>query len=456
MPDRDDDFPDVEFFDDPPERPARRGRRDPEPEPPATPEPAPEALGDAADEPFSLGDPEGETGAADRPPGRGRSRSRSKGAKRRASGGRGGGRSRSGGGGRSRGGAGGGAATILQQPAARLALGALAVGVLILVLVLVVRECQRNQLEDSYKTYMNEVGTLVDESAEQGKQLRVTLTNASGDNPAQLRTKVVAIRDEAQSVVDRAEALDPPGQISGAQQGLVTSFEYRVNGLATLADNLEETVQTRDADRAAALIANPMQRFLASDVIYQDQFLLPSQQALKDDSIDGVMPPPLKPFLPNAGFASSNGARALLPGLRRQRPADQDGGDDASGALRGTSLVKTEALPSGTRLTPGSVTTVQASEELKWRITVENGGDFVENGVTVRASLSYPDDPGDPQVQETSIDSIAPGDQVAVEIPGPSAPKFGDQGTLEIEIEPVENETRVDNNRAEYPVTITI
>ena len=124
--------------------------------------------------------------------------------------------------------------------------------------------------------------------------------------------------------------------------------------------------------------------------------------------------------------------------------------------MRGTSLVKTEALPSGTRLTPGSVTTVQASEELKWQITVENGGDFVENGVTVRASLSYPDDPGDPQVQETSIDSIAPGDQVAVEIPGPSAPQFGDQGTLEVEIEPVENETRVDNNRAEYPVTITI
>ena len=198
-----------------------------------------------------------------------------------------------------------------------------------------------------------------------------------------------------------------------------------------------------------------MSRFLASDVIYEDSFVGPSQQALDDDDIEGVMPPPLKPFLPNAGFASANGARALLPGLRRQRAADQAGGD-ASGNLRGTSLVRTDALPSETRLTPGTPTSVQASEELKWRVTVENGGDFVENGVIVRASLSYPDSPGEPQVQEASIDTIAPGDQVAVEIPGPSEPVFGEQGTLEIEVEPVPNETRVDNNRAEYPVTITI
>ena len=52
--------------------------------------------------------------------------------------------------------------------------------------------------------------------------------------------------------------------------------------------------------------------------------------------------------------------------------------------------MKTEALPSGTRLTPGSPTEVTASDELKWRITVEHGGDFGENGVVEGTREVYP------------------------------------------------------------------
>ena len=45
-----------------------------------------------------------------------------------------------------------------------------------------------------------------------------------------------------------------------------------------------------------------------------------------------------------------------------------------------------------------------------------------------------------------------------MEIPGPSADKvvFGEQGLLVIEVEAVSGETRIDNNKAEYPVKITV
>ncbi len=453
MPDSDDEFPDVEFFDDPPERKPRDGDDDSPSPPSGSGETS--VTGEDADEPFSLGaEPEQE----EAPAARGSRRGRSRGGRRRrgkaGTGSEGGGRP-PGGRGRRRGGSSAGGPGWLQKPIARLALGAAFVGILVLVLVLVVRECQRNQLVDSYKTYMNEVAELVDESAEQGKQLRLTLTNASGDNPPQLRTKVTGIRDEAQTVVDRARGLGPPGGLNAAQQSLVTTFEYRVTGLESLAENLPTIIESRDNEFAATALANSMQRFLASDVIYDDSFVGPAKRALADDDISDVKPPEDKPFLPNAGFASANGAKALLPGLRRQSAA-QGGDDDQTGNLRGTSLVKTEALPSETRLTPDSATSVQASEELKWRITIENGGDFVENGIIVRAKFSYPDSPGEAETQETSIETIAPGDQIAVEIPGPSAPEFGEQGTLDIEVVPVPNESRVDNNRATYPVTITI
>ena len=39
---------------------------------------------------------------------------------------------------------------------------------------------------------------------------------------------------------------------------------------------------------------------------------------------------------------------------------------------------------------------------------------------------------------------------------GGAHPYFGDQGTLVIEVVPVTGETRTDNNKAEYPVKITI
>jgi hypothetical protein len=101
---------------------------------------------------------------------------------------------------------------------------------------------------------------------------------------------------------------------------------------------------------------------------------------------------------------------------------------------------------------------VQASDQLKWRVTVENGGDFDESGVVVTASFSYPSAPNEVSAQEAQIDAIGSGETVAVEIPGPPADviTFGEQGTLRIEIDAVSGETNTDNNAAEYPVKITI
>ena len=141
--------------------------------------------------------------------------------------------------------------------------------------------------------------------------------------------------------------------------------------------------------------------------------------------------PKAQPFLPNPALASNEGARTLLPNLKRRTAAS---GGGASGTLRGTSLVSTEALPSETRLTPGSPTSVQGGGDLKWRVTVENGGDFDESNIVVTATLSYPDTPNEPDSKQASIASLGVGKSTTVEIPGPTAPVFGEQGTLHIEI----------------------
>jgi hypothetical protein len=355
-----------------------------------------------------------------------------------------------------RGGASGGAA-ILQAPRARLALAVAFAIILVVVIALVVKDCQRSQLEDSYTQYINGVAQIQTASAEQGAALRQVMANPRGNRPPQLKAAIVAISKDAQGLVDQAEDLSPPGALSAPQRSLVTALEYRVTGLSRLAANLPTLLAGSDEQTKAAGIAKPMQRFLASDVIYEDSFKGPAIQALEKDDITGIEVPALQPFLPNTSLASPDGAKTLINDLSR-RTATGDDGAASTGNLRGTSLESTVALPSETRLTVGSTATVQSTELLKWSVTVKNGGDFDETKVVVRASFSYPATPNDVDTREVEIPEIASGDTVSVEIPGPASDKvvFGDQGTLLIEVEAVTGETRTDNNSAEYPVKITI
>jgi hypothetical protein len=362
-------------------------------------------------------------------------------------------RSRSGGGGGGSGASGG--VAVLQGPRGRLILGIAFAVVLVIVIALVVKDCQRSQLEDSYTSYINGVSQIVTKSAEEGAALRQVIANPRGDKPPQLQAKINVIAQNSQTLVDQAEDLDPPGALKGAQASLVTALEYRVTGLTTLSENLPTLLKGSDLQSKAAGVAKPMQRFLASDVIYEDSFKGPAMEALNEDDITGVEVPPLQAFLPNTALASAEGAKALVPDLERRTTA---AGGDAAGNLRGTSLESTVAKPSDTRLTVGQTATVQATEDLKWSVTINNGGDFDEANVVVKASFSYPATPNDVDTREVAIKSLPSGETVSVELPGPASDKivFGDQGTLKIEVVPVTGETRTDNNTAEYPVKITI
>lgn len=365
-------------------------------------------------------------------------------------------RSRGGG----RGGSGGGGIALLQGPRGRLILGIAFAVILIVVIALVVKDCQRSQLEDSYTEYINGVAQIVTTSAEQGAALRQVMANPRGNNPPQLRAAIGDIATAAEGTLAEAEALDPPGALSAPHRNLILALEYRVTGLETMAQNLPTLLQSSEVQSKASGIAGIMKLFQASDVIYETSFEGPARLALEDDDITGLEVPQLQAFLPNAALTTVEGARTLLPDLERRTAQSGDGAGDAegSGNLRGTSLTSTVALPSETRLTPGTTVAVQQTEMLKWAVTVQNSGDFDETDIVVRASFSYPSAPDEVDEREVAIESLASGEETTVEIEGPGSDRviFGDQGTLQIEVVPVTGETRIDNNRVEYPVRITI
>lgn len=378
------------------------------------------------------------------------------GGSRRGRGGSGGGRRRGGSRGGSSGGSGGSEA--LRKPAVRIGIAVAGVIILIIIFTLVIQGCRRSQLEDSYKSYMGDVTTIVTASAKEGDSLQQILANQNGAKSAELQVQVRDLSNKAQALVGQAEALESPDSLSAPNQSLVTALQYRVTGLKALADSLPSVVDSKNRAYSSATLASTMQRFLASDVIYQDSFVGPAKRALADADVTGVQVPDRQFFLGGirADQSSPTGAGQLIPGLQRTGGSALSGTDATStaGVLRGTGIASVQALPEGLALSADSETQIQASDKLQWQITVENAGDATETNVVVRVTFSSTASAKDAQTSEKSIPSIESGQQQSVTLPGPKSPTFGDASVLKVEVVPVPNETRTDNNRAEYPVKI--
>ena len=354
-------------------------------------------------------------------------------------------------GGRGRGSGSGGGGTM-QTPAARIGIAVLGAIVLIIVLVFIVRGCQRSQLEDSYSSYMGDVTTIVTASGKEADSLQEILQNKNGAGAPELQVQVRELSNKAEALVGQAEALSAPDSLGAPNQSLITSLQYRVTGLKALADSLPSVIDSQNRAYSSATLASAMQRFLASDVIYQDSFVGPSKRVLADEGITGVQVPDRQFFLSGvrADQASPTGAGQLIPALQRTGTSD----DGTTGALRGTGIASVQALPQGVELQAGTDTEIQASDKLEWQVTVENAGESVETNVIVRATFASDASPNDAQTVEKEIATIEPGQQQSVTLPGPKSPTFGEASVLKIEVVPVPGEEKTDNNRAEYPVKI--
>jgi hypothetical protein len=339
----------------------------------------------------------------------------------------------------------------------RLLLGLVFLVILIVVIVLVVDSCQRNALIDNYRGYMNDVSEISSASSEQGQALRTTLNNSEGNEPAQLRSQVQELGTQAQALVTRAEDLGPPDRLDGAQRGLILALEYRVSALNQLAEMLPNLIASEDEDAAAASIAAQMRLLLASDVIYENSFVGPARQAQEEDDITGIEVPEGELFLPNAQLAAPDGAQTLIAGLKREGGADP-GQPVGDGNLRGHEITSV-ATSGGATLAADQANTVPFDQlGTSWVVTVENGGDFLEEDVLVSATLEYGGGGAAGGGAEQTIDSVEPKSQATVEIPVPDQGNldFTEQGTLTVTVEPVDGETNPNNNTQTYPIRITI
>ncbi|MGB2953808.1 MAG: hypothetical protein WBB74_10540 [Gaiellaceae bacterium] len=316
----------------------------------------------------------------------------------------------------------------------------------ILIVVLLVfwaQSCSASSKHDKYAGYMSKVSQLASHSQQTGRQLNDLLTTP-GLKQADLQSRLAGLARQAELDVQQARSINPPGRLRDENQRLIEALEFRVSGLTGLADTFRRTANTKNASGAGALLAQQADRLVASDVVWDDNFRVPSMQVLKGQGVGDVRVPEAH-FLSNPELASQRSMTGILQrlgGAAQVKP----------GGLHGTQLISVKVLPRGDVLSTSTLNTIVASSNLAFAVTVQDSGNSSEVRIPVTVTIQQ----AQPIVKRATIDFISPGEQKTLTFTGVGAPTFAKQTTLKVSVQPVPHETNVSNNSASYPVIFTL
>ncbi len=323
---------------------------------------------------------------------------------------------------------------------------------MLILLVLALRGCLNARNERAIKDYVGQSSELIDQSKMEGNQLFGLLGGSGDQDDAVDAANVVnGLRSESATLVDRANDLDAPDEVSSAQENLVDALELRRDALAAVANALPGALADEERRESTGDIAEMMQVFLASDVLLKYRFKPNLEQALRDEDLTGEVSVPKQSeleFVPDVQWADPAFVADQIAGLRGTGGGAGD--ESAAPGLHGNGL-GTVTL-GGVALVPGASATVPLSEDLSFDVQVVNQGENNETDVNVRVTVGEGNDAI--ELEET-IPEIAVGEQQNVTIPLAEQPPTGENVPVTVEVEAVPGEEMTDNNSAEFTVIFT-
>jgi hypothetical protein len=293
---------------------------------------------------------------------------------------------------------------------------------------------------------MDDVSSIAKSSTQIGRTLNSDLVTP-GIKEKELETKLNGLAQQEQQNVARAESLNPPGHLREAHRQLIEALQFRVSGLRGLADAFKSTAKLKDADRAGTVLAEQAKRLVASDVVWDDLFQTPAMQILDQQGIHGVAVPQSH-IVGNIDIVS---AATFAEIFKRIKGAATGG---TGGGLHGTGIESVTAQPQGLVLSRVADNKVIASTNLAFEVAVKNTGDNLESKIPVTLTIQKQ---GTPIKQTQTIDVINPGEIVKVTFKNIDVTGvFGSRVTLKVDVTPVKDEARIENNTYQYPVIFSL
>ena len=310
----------------------------------------------------------------------------------------------------------------------------------VVLLVFWVQSCRAESKQDAYRTYMQNLRAVGRDSARLGTELNTLLTTR-GIKQAELAEQLGGLAQRQEQDVARAREIEAPAPLREEHEHAIEALELRASGLSRLNDAFARTARARNARGSSELLALQTQRLLASDVIWDDLFRTPAVTTLQTEGVGGV-PVPDSNFVQFPDFSST---RTWVSIIDRLKPGPTTG-------LRGTSLVVTRALPSGTELTTDEDNTVVASTDLAFEVVVMNSGESQEVEIQVTLTIQQ----RSPIVKRATIPLINAGEEKTVTFRDIGSVDFATRTTVKVDVRPVPGETNPDNNSAQYPVIFSL
>jgi HAMP domain-containing protein len=323
--------------------------------------------------------------------------------------------------------------------------------VIVVLLVFWVQSCQGASKRNAYRHYVENVAQIATTSEQIGRDLTDALTTP-GQKVTGLQTALGGLADREQQDVVKAQALDPPGALREEHQAVLQALQFRVSGLQGLAATLR-TATKKGASNTAEVLAQVSQRFVASDVVWDDLFKDKAQDVLAQQGVSGVSPPDSN-FLVDPALTTPESWSNVL-----QRLAGASTGGTAGGGPHGSALAFVKALSGGQAvadgktLNAGAENTVTATTDLEFAVGVTDSGNSQEVGIQVTLTIEKP---GSPIVKTQTIQVIDPGETKTVIFRNLGQVPFAAKTNLKVDIAPVPGEAKTDNNSASYPVIFSL
>jgi hypothetical protein len=328
-------------------------------------------------------------------------------------------------------------------------LGLIAFAILIVVLLLLwAQSCQESNKRDAYGNYMRDISAVGRDSERVGRELSDTLTTP-GIKPADLQKQLNGLVRQQEIGTTRAQGFNPPGPLHAAHLSAIEALNFRVDGLAGLAEAFRRTQGSKDAAAAGALLASQAERLVASDVIWDDLFKKAAVEVLQKQKVTGVEVPDSN-FVQTPDLAST---RSMVPIWERINGSAASGGSGTTTGLHGTNIESVKVIPGGQVLSASTENTVQASTDLAFAVAVANSGDSQE--VKIQVTLTIQQSPT-PIVKKQTIELINPGETKTVVFRDFPSVDFGERRIMRIDVDPVPGEKNTGNNSAEYPVIFSL
>jgi hypothetical protein len=327
-------------------------------------------------------------------------------------------------------------------------IGFVAFAILIVVLlVLWAQGCSGDKKHNDYSDAMTQLGTIGTNSAKIGSSLAELLTTP-GLKQAELETSLQGLIDRQQQDVENASNVDVPGPLRPSTDHAVEALGLRVSGMQGLLDTFKATKDddSKNATTAGEKLAEQARLLDASDVVWQTLFRVPAQATMQDEGV-GDVTAPASVFVENVELYS---ARSMTAIWLRVHGASTGG---TPSGVHGTGLEKVVVQPAGTTLAPDTETTIKASTDLAFDVSVKNTGDNQE--VRIEVTLTIPKGTT-PIVKKQTIDILDIGETKVVTFKDFPDPPFGEKTSVQVSVTPVQGEQNKANNSAEYPVIFSL